>query len=629
VDRVILKSQLILVSFISLCCLPAIPTFGQEIDQKSQNSSANNLTSRLEAAMEARKAGDPVAVGQATRRVIALGLVQLAKIRLDSSLYDQAAKLCGESLEFEDTAESRVELAIADLYAKKTSDAVEQATIATEMNPQDALAWTIKGEALLRNKEYAGAASAMQRSIDIKAEAEPLYALGMAQLGLGEKDQAADTFKKMLAMIGDSGWSRVLVGRAYMTQHLPEQAIAEFQSALRIELRTPEAHYFWGRTLLQANDWLPTPEIESQLQEELKLNPHHFLANYLLGIFARMGRDFELSDRYLHTATELNPSLPETWMYLGLNARDRHANQSAERYLRKAVSLNESGNPKDHLSVRQAYFVLGRILVSSGRKEEGEKVLKEGQQLQLEEQQASAAAMKAKDPQEAAVDKTDIPIAETESPLSLRSSQSTKSEKPKKQTGGTEEQLRAVLASSLNDLATAEALQNKYDPALKHYREAARWDSRVPGLQRNLGLAVFFAGKPAEAIPLLSKVVAEAPSDAHARAVLGMAYAETRNFTRAVQTITPIASQALQDPQLGLAWAKSLAETGNRAGAARALQETENADANPGLVRLIQFGQLWQELGDNSHAAESFRRALLIDPENADAKCALHLAKCP
>jgi len=579
--------------------------------------------------MEARKAGDPVAVGQATRRVIALGLVQLAKIRLDSRLYDQAAKLCADSLEFEDTAGSRVELAIADLYAKKISDAVEQATIASEMNPQDALAWTIKGEALLRNKEYAGAASAMQRSIDIKEDAEPLYALGMAQLGLGEKDQAADTLKKMLALIGDSGWSRVLVGRAYLTQHLPQEAIAEFQNALRVEPRTPEAHYFWGRTLLQANDWLPTPEIESHLQEELKLNPRHFLANYLLGIFARMGRDFELSDRYLHRATELNPSLPETWMYLGLNARDRNANQSAERYLRKAVSLNKSGDPKEHLSLRQAYFVLGRILVSSGRKQEGEKLLKEGQQLQLEEQQASTAALKAKDPQEAAVDNAEIPVGETESPLPLSSRQVTKDGKPKIQIANSEKQLHVVLASSLNDLATAEAMQKKYDPALKHYREAARWDPRVPGLQRNLGLAEFFAGKPAEAIPLLSKAVAQAPSDAHARAVLGMAYAETQNFTSAVQTITPIANQALQDPQLGFAWAKSLAETGNRAGAARALQKIAKADANPGVERLIQFGQLWQKLGDNDHATESFRRALLIDPENADAKCALNLSKCP
>lgn len=628
-QRVILKPQLILAWCISLSCLRAIPTSGQEIHQNSQDSSANDLAHRLEAAIEARKAGDPVAVGQANRRVIALSLVQLAKVRLDSNQYDEAARLCRDSLEFEDTAESRVELAVADLYAKKTSDAVEQATTATEMDSLNALAWTVRGEALLRSKEYAGAASAMQRSIDIKEDTEPLYALGMAQLGLGEKHQAADTFRKMLAMIGDAGWSRVLVGRAYLTQHLPQEAIAEFQNALRIEPRAPEAHYFWGRTLLQTNDWLPTLEIKSHLQEELKLNPRHFLANYLLGIFARMGRDFELSDRYLHTATELNPSLPETWMYLGLNARDRNANQSAERYLRKAVSLHERGDPKEHLSVRQAYFVLGRILVSSGRKEEGERVLKEGQQLQLEEQQASAAALKAKDPQEAAVDKAEIPAGETESPLLLSSSQVTKDGKPKMQIGNSEKQLRAVLASSLNDLATAEALQSKYDPALKHYREAAVWDPHVPGLQRNLGLAVFFAGKPAEAIPLLSKVVAQSPSDAQTRAALGMAYAETQNFTRAVQTIAPIVNQALQDPQLGLAWAKSLAETGNRAGAARALKEIERADANPGLERLIQFGQLWQELGDNNHATESFRRALVIDPENDDAKCALHLAKCP
>jgi tetratricopeptide (TPR) repeat protein len=139
----------------------------------------------------------------------------------------------------------------------------------------------------------------------------------------------------------------------------------------------------------------------------------------------------------------------------------------------------------------------------------------------------------------------------------------------------TEAHLYALLGASLNDLATAEALEEKYQLALKHYREAARWDPRIPGLERNLGLAAFFVGEHAEAIRLLSKVVRVTPNDAHARAVLGLSYYATQDFAKAVQTIAPISNLARQDPQLGLAWANSLAATGNKKEAARVLRELD------------------------------------------------------
>jgi uncharacterized protein HemY len=151
---------------------------------------ADNLSQRLDAAMEARKSGDLAAIGLTSQRVISLGLVDMAKLRLDAKAYDEAMKLCGESLMFEDTAETRVEIAIASLYAKKPAEAVKQASAATELDPQNALAWTIKGEALLRSHDYANAAAALSRALQVKLDAESVYALGMAQLGMGDKEAA-------------------------------------------------------------------------------------------------------------------------------------------------------------------------------------------------------------------------------------------------------------------------------------------------------------------------------------------------------------------------------------------------------------------------------------------------------
>jgi len=316
--------------------------------------------------MEARKAGELGAIGLASEKLIALGLVDMAKLRLDAKAYEEAAKLCRESLEFEDTPETRVELAIVSLYAKKPAEAVEQSSLAAERDPRNALAWNIKGEALLRQEDYAGAAAALSNSLELKQDAESVYALGIAHLGIGEKQKAAGDFSQLLALTGEHGWSLVLVGRAYREAGMIAEAESEFGSALRLDPRTPEGHYYLALTLLQSNAWNPTPEVKSHLHEELKLNSRHFFANYLLGFFATNERNYDEADRYLQLAAKLNPALPEVWLYLGLNAHDRGANRLAETYFRKAIALATNDIPTEHLSIRKAYFGLGRILLSTG-----------------------------------------------------------------------------------------------------------------------------------------------------------------------------------------------------------------------------------------------------------------------
>jgi tetratricopeptide (TPR) repeat protein len=573
----ILKAPLVFgcFTFLFYGSLFATPRTG-ETSQSRKVSSADDLPQRVKAAMEARKSGDPAAIAEAGRKVIALALVELAKLQLDKKAYDEAAKLCGESLEFENTAETRVEIAIANLYAKNPDEAVKQASSAAEMDPQNALAWTIKGEALLRSGNYPDAARAFDKALEVKREAEPLYALGIAQLGLGEKQRAAETFSQFLAQVGDAGWSRVLVGRAYEEQALFAEAVQEFQEALRRDPATSNANYFWAVTSMQANGGNPNPEVYSHLRAELQLNPRHFEANYMLGFLASTTRDDRESDRFLHLAAEIRPSEPETWVFLGLNAQKQKANRTAEAHLRKAIKLSENLDPKEHFEIRKAYFGLGRILMATGRTKEAEAVLNKARELQAQNlgkiRKTNAAIEGRSETEVAESDAPFVPGSDSDHPLSVskenaitKDNASSRSNPEKK----TEKYLETVLGASLNDLATAEALQEKYQEAFNHYREAARWDRQIPGLDRNLGLAAYFVNDYGEAIRLLKKTVNAAPHDEHARAVLGLAYFAKEDFAKAVRTIAPIAERAQQDPQLGSAWAKSLDEIGNKRGAAR------------------------------------------------------------
>ncbi|HXM99020.1 MAG TPA: tetratricopeptide repeat protein [Candidatus Dormibacteraeota bacterium] len=596
-------------------------------------AAGDGLSRRLAGAMEARNANDIPAIAIASGKVIALGLADMAKLRMDDRAFEDAAKLCRESLEFEDTPETRIELAIVSLYAKHSADALEQASLVTQMEPQNDLAWKIKGEALLQSEDYAGAAVALSKSLELKQDAESLYGLGIAHLGIGEKQSAAADFAKFLNLVGEHGWSRLLMGKAYQEVEMPAEAEGEFAHALRLDPLTANAHYYWAVTLLRKNAWVPTPEVKYQLQEELKLNPRHFLANYLLGFFASNERDYEVSDHYLQLAAKLDPSFPEVWLFLGQNAYNRGAKSLSETYLRKAVSLTKDEPSAKHLSMRKAYFMLGRILFSSGRKTESEQFFHKANELEQEYEAKGrkrlAAHMGESGEAKNGTVVPELPASDRQNSLAAASGASghapanreepraASRHSPQSVAGKQEEELRVILGSSFNDLATAEALQEKYALAAKHYREATEWDSRIPGLQRNLGLAAFYVGENGEAIHLLANVVRTAPTDEHARAVLGLAYFATEDFTKAAQTLSPMSARATQDPQLGFALAESLFNTGNKAGAAQVLTKLEESNSSVSVQDLVQFAQLWLELRETKRAEQDIDRALLNNPTDA------------
>lgn len=613
----------------------------QETSTSSHISSTANLSQRLTAAMDARNSGDPVAIGQASKRVLALALAEMARLRLDEKAYEQALRLNEESLRFEDAPETRVELALANLYAKNPAEAAKQASATIEMDPQNYLAWAIKGEVLLESRDYTGASETFAKSLALKRDPESLYGLGLAQLGMGEKQKAAETFVQFLAQVGEFGWSRVLVGRAYQGQGLSQEAEAEFHKGLVLDPTTPNANYFWAITILQGNGWNATPEVYSHLQAELRLNPRHFEANYMLGSLASAARNDTESDRYLRLASEINPSVPETWILLGLNAQRRKSNQAAMSYFRNAIERSKKLDPKEHFELRKAYFGLGRLLIASGKTKEGEESLAKAKELQVQmlaENRNKLTVTKEEEREGMGADAPYIPEADSDrhpyGPLSS-AKPSTAAEKsytkprtaahPRSDPQGKEEAyLAEVLGASFNDLATAEALESNYVDALGHYREAAQWDPKIPGLQRNLGLAAYFAGQPAEAIRLLSKTMVQAPSDSHARAVLGLAHFSFGNFARTVQTITPIAEQALQDPELGLSWATSLNQTGNKRAAMQALEQLQRSGKLLGAIEQFERTAQAQPSNLSYHLGleEAYRKAgRVADADQQHAIC--------
>ena len=503
--------------------------------QQKPASPFDKFEQRFSAARAAKEAGDLPAAAAASAKLVALGLREMGKLRLFEAAYPEAARFFRRSLEFEDVADAHVDLAAANLFAGRFDESLKETSQALAADPHNAETWTIQGEAQIKKKDYRAAVESFQKSLEIRPDLETSYGLASCLLRLKEKEKAAAIFQQMTVASGDRSGLRLLFGVAYRNAGMHDDAIREFQRALSLNPKAPNAHYLLGLTYLMRNEWAPTPEGRRQFLEQLRVDPENFFASYLLGYMAFSSNQSQEADHYLGEAARLNPSSSESWLYLGLNAYRGKENQRAERLFRKAIALAERDGVNAHNDIRKAYTSLGRILTASGRAAEGERYFQKARAIQqhiiADNQDGSGMG----DSGGSGVSSADVPsLPQNDPPVALEGagkdaatpldsnalSHAKLTQDQKRQAAAQEEYLRSILGGAFNDLATAEAMLEQYAAALGHYQEAEGWDPKVPNLMRNLGFAAYRAGNQQEAIRALRKALALAPGDDAARAVL-------------------------------------------------------------------------------------------------------------
>jgi tetratricopeptide (TPR) repeat protein len=622
-----------------------VPAASQSTSPSGTAPAADDLQNRLKAAAAARDSGDPGGVARANFPVLALAFRKLGNIRVAETAFPQAAELYRRSFVWEDAAETHVGLAIADLYANRPDDSLVEASKALLLDPNSARAFNIQGKAWMKKRDYRKAVESLQHAVELQPDFEPAYALGTSLLSLKDPEstkKAAQVFDSIVASMGDSGSIHVLFGHAYRDAEMQDDAIRELRRAVALDTRTPHAHYFLGLALLWKNEWTDTPEIRQEFVAELKNFPRDFLANYFLGYLDSNDRRYDQANIHLKVAADIDPSWPEPWLFLGLNAYSQGDLPRSEAHLRKCIELTGKDESRGNYQVRRAYVTLGRILTAAGRADEAAPYLeraREFQKLSLAEAQQQVAG-KASD--EGSVSpaavvallnrQEDQPLALPAQPVDpilpldpLVLARSGLSEETKKAAVAEEAQLRLILGTSFNDLATSEAIRHDYPSAFAHYQEAERWNSALPGLLRNLGVAAFRVQNYEECIRTLSQVLDGNSSDAASRAMLGSAYFSLDNYREAAKTIAPLGERAVHDTTLGYAWAASLSRLGELTEATRILQEYEKSDLSSDAILLV--GQLWTDMADYSRAIQSFHRALDRDPSLARANYFAGLAQ--
>lgn len=592
----------------------------------------DELEQQLDAVRVAKESGDLAAVTTHGKLLLGIGLRKMAELRMLETAFSQAAELYRQSLTFVDAGETHLDLAIAYLYGDRPDDALTEAGKALAADPGNAESWNAQGEALLKKKDYGRAADSLAKAFAMRPDMESAYALGICYLNLREVEKADKMFRPIKATMGDSAGFHMLLAQAYREARYTDEAKREYRSALARDPKLANAHYMIALIDLHKNEWAPTASSREELLRELQFHPQSFSANYMLGFMASNAKNLEESDHYLNIAAKLNPSSVETWIYLGLNAYSRKENTRAEEYFRKAITLAEKQDLGAHDEIRKAYLNLGRILMTSGRKPEGERFVEKARELeQMIAAESQGGAEGVSGSAGAGGASGSAPARNVEvltiagamrgnatAPVEAAAlSRARFSPAQKKLAEKQERSLRSILGAGFNDLATAEAMQEQYRDALGYYQQAEQWDPTLPQLLRNLGFAAFRAGNGSEAVRALAKDLAAKPKESTTRSVLGLAYFATQDYANAARTLAPLGESAKRDPDLGYAWAASLARTGDAKHAAEVLETLESGQVP--AETLVLTGRLWSALDNSAAAVRSLQRALDLNPSLATA----------
>jgi tetratricopeptide (TPR) repeat protein len=176
-----------------------------------------------------------------------------------------------------------------------------------------------------------------------------------------------------------------------------------------------------------------------------------------------------------------------------------------------------------------------------------------------------------------------------------------------------EHQLRQILGSTFNDWGTAEAREQQYVKALKHFHEAKKWNASAPGLMRNLGTAAFQQEEYGESALTLATVVSATPDDQRSRLMLAMSLFSLERFSEAAKNFTAISDLAMQDARTAYAWAYSLVRT-NQPEQANVIADILAArDLSPDIHLLVC--KLYTASENYDHAIHCFRTITSENPE--------------
>jgi tetratricopeptide (TPR) repeat protein len=538
---------------------------------------------------------------------------ELGELARAANLFDQALQISP------DDPDTRLDYAQLLIQQEKLSEARSSAEKVLALTPDNARAHSLLGQVLFAQKDYRGAREHLEVAVVDAPGFDVAYLLGITYLKLNDTGRARLVFDDLVAGFGDTARIHIYFGMAYRKGELYDDAILELKKALSKDSTIRQAHYFLALAYLARDGESGFGAALAELQAEVKVNPNDARTHYLLGYIAMKQRNFHEAEVELSRSTALDPQNPDSLLYLGQLYADADRSAEAEAAMRKAIALTKD-EARNDFQISRAHYVLGRILQSKGNPEEGKKELL----LSSDLRQRSLANMRSQlaapgSAKDVTGKKDDFPganlLQETESQVGAPTAESVSPEQEKKVRAYLD-QLKPAIADAYNNLGVILAGRKEFGPAAEYFRNAGEWNPSLETLDRNWGMAAFYAARYQDAVPPLTRQLQKQPGDVRVRAALGLCLFMVQNFNGTLDTLKPIQSEVDGDPGLAYAFAVSLVKTGSYDEGVRRLKSMEEANPNSADIHML-LGSALADQHEYDTALQEYRKSLAIDPNQA------------
>jgi tetratricopeptide (TPR) repeat protein len=593
---------------ILLVLLVVHPGLGQPPAKNTAKSTPeDSLNQHYQAARTFSVVGDTEHASAEYRTFVGEALHRMANAHIQEGNYAAGYRLFDEAVgAAPDDLQLRLDYGNALLQQDNMDQAKIQAQKAVELQPQNSKAEYLLGRVFFEQQDYKAAREHLENAVkamggDVTFEVG--YDLATVYLKLNDVNRAGLLFDEMMIGFGNTAELHVYFGHAYLMTGEYDRAISEFKEALRKDPKIKEAHYFLGLAYLSRDEDNGWDENAAEDRAEIQNNPDDFRPHFDLGNIDLKRHVADEAERELKRASEIQPNNPDPLIGLGeLLVAQRRTAEAAE-VMARAIGLTKDVSPNGY-QVSRAYYVLGRVQVETGRREEGTKNLKTSAELR----EKSQAPQQSRD--ETAV------VAQqrraSEQPMRVEATASTLPADQQRQLDAYFEQLKPAIADAYNNLGVAAGAHNNFSEAFDDFRKAGEWYPALETLDRNMGMAAFHSGNYQEAIAPLYRVLQRNPDDERARTALGLSYFAAENYKATLETLRPIEPAVANDPGAGSAYAVSLIKTGNYEEGVARLKAVEQA--NPEVAGLhTTIGETYADQGIYATAIEEYKKSLALD----------------
>jgi len=569
----------------------------------------DNLQQHYEAARTFQLGGDQERAAAEYKAFLAEALHRGAIALTRAAKFDEALRLFEEALRLApDDGDTRLDFAFMRSQQGNLQEARSLAEKVVQSSARNTQARALLGRILYAQGDYKTAREHLEAAVVGAPTFEVGYALGMTYIKLNDLRRARLLFDDMLTGLGDRAEIHIYFGRAYREGESEslDQAVREFKKAIAKDDKVQQAHYFLALAYLDRDGESGFPEAVPELLAELRVNPEDYRSHYLLGYIAMKQHNPKEAERELVRAAAFEPQNPDPLVFLGHVYADDGREAEAETTLRKAIALTKDVS-RNGYQINQAHYVLARILLRTGRKEEGEK------EMALSKELRDRVAHPDLVPQHRLPDFANLTQGGEASRVYL---QGPISPEAQKDAHTYMNQLKPAIADAYNNLGVIAAGQRDFVTATDYFEKAGTWNPLLEALDRNWGMAAFYANQYARAAAPLDRHLQKHSDDLRARAALGLSFFMLQDYAKTLETLRPVQTEVDNDPGLAYAYAVSSVKTGEYEEGVRRLKSLERSNPNSADVHML-LGQAFADQAEYDTALDEYHKSLAIDPNQA------------